>query len=84
MAGSAWTFADLDGRQLELVRLAERTLPADVVMVYEETDDAVSVDASTAVRGLQPVSLAPDELECLQGLERQVDGVAVAYRRAGH
>ena len=82
MAGSGWTFADLDKSHLELVRLAERTLPADVVMVYEEGGTGLAPDPARAVADLQPVPLAPDELECLQGLERQVEGIAVAYRRA--
>ena len=81
MPNSAWTFATLDGRELELVRLAERTLPVDVVMVYEQAAEGLRPDPGRAVVGLQPAALAPDELERLQGLERQVDGVAVAYER---
>jgi hypothetical protein len=81
MSDNAWAFADLDDRQLELVKLAERTLDADVVMVYEPSDEEFAVDARNLVADLQPVALDPSQLECLQGLEKQVDGVAVAYAR---
>jgi hypothetical protein len=81
MIDNAWAFADLDDSELELVRLAERTLDADVVMVYEPTDEEFAVDATGLAADLHPVALDPSQLECLQGLEKQVDGVAVAYAR---
>ncbi|MBA2372944.1 MAG: hypothetical protein H0V74_01905 [Chloroflexi bacterium] len=81
MSGNGWAFADLDEAQLELVRLAEQTLDADVVMVFEPTDPEFAVDAANLAPGLRPVRLEPSQLECLQGLEKQVDAVAVAYSR---
>jgi hypothetical protein len=33
--------------------------------------------------GLQPARLNDSQLECLQGLEKQLDAVVVAYRQAG-
>ena len=77
----AWTYADLDDRGLALVAEAERTLDTDIVMVYKPTRWG-SVDPDmVAAEHLHPVELEPDQLECMQGLESLVGGVAVAYRR---
>ncbi len=78
---SGWTFAELDTRSLALVAEAERTLDTDIVMVYRPTLWG-SVDPDTvAEEHLRPVELEASQLECLQGLEALVGGVAVAYRR---
>ena len=78
---AAWTFADLDQDQLGLVAEAERTLDADIVMVYREGRWS-SVDADVvADQGLRVEPLDGSQLEYLQGLERRVGGVLVAYRR---
>lgn len=78
MTDATWTWAMLDRRGVDAVREAEATLGADVVLVYSE--GAPDADG-TARAGLAPAPLTPSELECLQGLERQLGGVAVAYRR---
>jgi hypothetical protein len=77
----AWTFAQLDPAKLALVDEAERTLDTDIVMVYEPARYGLVDDEVVAEQGLAPVDLEPSQLECLQGLERMVGGVAVAYRR---
>jgi hypothetical protein len=80
MATAEWTLADLEPDQLALVAEAERTLDTDVVMAYKPTAYG-TVDPDTITAGLRPVDLEPSQLECLQGLERMVGGVLVAYRR---
>jgi hypothetical protein len=80
MAGS-WTFAELQPEQLALVTEAERTLDTDIVLVYAPADWGMVDDMTVQAQGLEPVALDPVQLECLQGLERMVGGVAVAYRR---
>ena len=60
---------------------AERTLDTDVVMVFQPTRWGTVDDRMLAAEGLHPVELEADQLECLQGLERLIGGVAVAYRR---
>ncbi len=80
MAAAEWTFADLEPEQLALVAEAERTLDTDVVMAYKPSPYG-TVDPETIADGLRPVDLEPTQLECLQGLERIVGGVLVAYRR---
>jgi hypothetical protein len=80
MATAEWTFADLEPEQLALVTEAERTLDTDVVMAYRPSPYG-TVDPETVAEGLRPVDLEPTQLECLQGLEKMVGGVLVAYRR---
>lgn len=76
-----WSYAELAPAQLALVTEAERTLATDVVMVYRPSAwGTVDPDVVTA-DGLRPVELEPSQLECLQGLETMVGGIAVAYRR---
>lgn len=77
----AWTYADLAPEQVALVDEAERTLDTDIVMVYRPTRFGTVDEELLAAEGLHPVELDPVQLECLQGLERMVGGVAVAYRR---
>jgi hypothetical protein len=80
MAAGGWIFADLAPDELALIDLAERTLDTDVVMAYRPSAWG-TVDPDTIGDGLQPAGLEASQLECLQGLERMVDGVLVAYRR---
>lgn len=79
MAAAEWTLADLEPAQLELVHEAERTLDTDVVLAYSPTRWG-TVDPDSIGTGLAPVELEASQLECLQGLERMVGGVLVAYR----
>lgn len=79
MAAGEWNYADLEPEQLELVHEAERTLDADVVMAYQPSSWG-TIDPTTLPENLRPAGLEASQLECLQGLERMVDGVLVAYR----
>jgi hypothetical protein len=79
MATARWNFANLEADQVALVAEAERTLNTDVVMAYEPSAWG-TVDPDTVGAGLDPADLEPSQLECLQGLERMVGGVLVAYR----
>ncbi len=77
MTETTWKWASLDAKGLELVQEAERTIGAEVVLVYAE--GGPRADATRL--GLRPASLDASQLECLQGMERMVGAVAVAYRR---
>lgn len=79
MTAAAWTYADLEPDQLALVQEAERTLGTAVVMAYQPSAYG-TIDPDALPDGLEPASLGPTELERLQGVERRVDGVLVAYR----
>lgn len=80
MSADGWTFADLAPDQLDLLNEAERTLDTDIVMAYAPSRWG-TVDPDTVADGLRPVDLEASQLECLQGLERMVGRVLVAYRR---
>ncbi len=79
MAAAEWTFAELEPAQVDLVHEAERTLDTDVVIAYAPSRWG-TVDPDAIGDGLTPVELEPSQLEYLQGLERKVGGVLVAYR----
>ena len=80
MATGGWNFADLEADEVALVVEAERTLDTDLVMAFEPSNWG-TIDPDTVVEGLDPAELEPSQLEWLQGLERRVGGVLVAYRR---
>ncbi len=79
MATGGWNYADLAPDQLAVVLEAERTLDADVVMAYQPSSWG-TLDPDSVPASLEPAGLEESELEFLRGLERQVDGVLVAYR----
>jgi hypothetical protein len=74
-----WSLAELEPAQIDLVHEAERTLDTDVVMAYAPSRWG-TVDPEAVGEHLRPVDLEASQLECLQGLERMVGGVLVAYR----
>ncbi len=79
MTAAEWTFAELEPAQVDLIHEAERTLGTDVVMAYTPSRWG-TVDPDAIGDGLTPVELEASQLEYLQGLERMVGGVLVAYR----
>jgi hypothetical protein len=79
MAVGGWNFADLEPEQVALVVEAERTLGTDLVMAYEPSAWG-TVDPESIGERLDPAELQTSQLEYLQGLERKVGGVLVAYR----
>ena len=79
MAVGGWNFADLEPEQVALVVEAERKLGTDLVMAYEPSAWG-TVDPESIGERLDPAELETSQLEYLQGLERKVGGVLVAYR----
>ena len=80
MSADGWTFADLEPEQLALISEAERTLDTDVVIAFAPSQWG-TIDPDTVADGMHPVELETSQIEYLQGLERKVGGVLVAYRR---
>ena len=76
-----WSFAELEPSQIDLVHEAECALGTDVVMAYTPSRFG-TIDADAVGETLTPVELEASQLEYLQGLERVVGGVLVAYRLA--
>jgi hypothetical protein len=77
MTTTEWSWADLTDDQLSKVATAEQSLGADYLLVYQPNPQ----DAGGAVRphGLRPASLTESQLECLHGLETQLQAIVVAY-----
>lgn len=76
-----WKIAQLNGEQVRMVEEAERGLGADYLVVFKE-DAGGAADPQFPTAGMvAPASLNNSQVECLQGLERALDAVAVAYRR---
>jgi hypothetical protein len=80
MTVGEWSFADLEADEVALVVEAERTLGSDLVLAYAPSRWG-TVDPDAVGEGLDPAELEESQLEYLQGIERKVGGVLVAYRR---
>ena len=80
MTNSHWTWANLTDIQRQQVAEAESTLGTDYLLVYQPGQHMAnqSVESSS---GLQVAALNPSQLECLQGLENQLQAVIVAYSK---
>lgn len=78
-----WTWARLNRDQLGLLREAEETLGADILMAYRQGERAEVKADVLAQTKLQAADLNESQLECLQGLERQLDSVVIAYQQGG-
>ena len=76
MTLSGWTWATLNQEQLQRVEIAEQTLGADILLVYQPDRQ---VAGATQPQGLQLAPLTESQLECLHGLETQLQAVVVAY-----
>jgi hypothetical protein len=74
-----WSFAELEPAQIDLLHEAERRLDTDVVMAYTPSRFG-TIDPDAVGEALTPVDLEASQLEYLQGVERRVGGVLVAYR----
>lgn len=74
-----WTWATLNEEQLQRVETAEQTLGADILLVYQPNPPAAGAAEATQPQGLQLAPLTESQLECLHGLETQLQAVVVAY-----
>lgn len=83
MNGNGWAWAKLTEDQIEMLLEGERTLGADILLAYEgNASNPVSGKASQT--NLKIAALDESQLECLQGLEKNMQSVVVvAYRKSG-
>ena len=79
MTTSGWTWAKLDDGQMQLLAEAERSLGAEYILVYKPTARTSSRAVEANVRKLSTAKLTESQMECLQGLEQQLQAIAVAY-----
>ena len=80
MMSKSWRWADLNEEQLEMVKEAETTLDVAYVLAFQPTEQAAD-DKSLRLAGAHVAHLTESQLECLQGLEAQLDATLVAYER---
>jgi len=83
MTDSHWTWANLTDIQRQQIAEAENTLGADYLLVYQPGQQMASQSVESS-GGLQVASLNPSQLECLQGLENQLQAVVIAYSKEEH
>jgi hypothetical protein len=81
MGNMGWTWADLTRKQLELIAEAERTLGTDYLLAYQAREQAGAGGTRSALNRMQVASLNESQLECLHGLEQQLQAVVVAYKQ---
>ncbi len=77
-----WMWADLTSEQLRLVMQAEKTLGNNVkyLVAYQQAEDSAG-NRSPRSSGQQRIAtLSESQMECLQGLEKQLSAVVVAYQ----
>ncbi|MCS3903807.1 hypothetical protein J2T55_001839 [Methylohalomonas lacus] len=75
-----WKLAELDNEQLAIVHEAEQSLHLDYLLLYRESDAHAA--AFRPPPELRFARLSDSEMECLQGMEKNLGAVAIAYERA--
>ncbi len=82
MDGSEWEWAKLNGDQLKLIVEAERTLGADYLLAFRRGGQSASRGIEPPKGGPRVARLNESQVECLQGLETQLQSIVVAYQQA--
>ncbi len=82
MTTQEWTWAHLNREQISLLRKAEATLGADILLAYHPESQPQAQAPKVAQMGLQVAALNESQLECLQGLEDMMQAVVIAYRQS--
>ncbi len=77
---TGWTWANLDRQQLEDLKEAERTLGARILLAYE-SDGQSKIQGNLFLQNdLKIAPLSASQVECLQGVEKKLGSVVVAYQ----
>ena len=79
MASKGWRWANLNSSQMEKLLEGEQTLGADVLMAYSNGVEPGPM--RLPIGNLVIAELDESQVECLQGLENNLQAVVVAYRR---
>jgi hypothetical protein len=80
---NGWKWARLDRERLEMIREAEQTLGSDILLAYQQGEQAELRGETISQMGVTVANLDESQLECLQGLEQKVAAVVIAYDRLG-
>ena len=81
MNGNGWAWAKLNDSQMEMLLEGERTLGADILLAYEASASNPFTGKASQVN-LEIAALDESQMECLQGLEKNMQSVVVAYRKS--
>jgi hypothetical protein len=82
MNGNGWAWANLSAGQMDQLLEGERTLGADILLAYAAYGSNPVMGKASQV-DLEIASLDESQVECLQGLEKNMQSVVVAYRKSG-
>ncbi len=82
MANNQWALADLNGERLRMLKEAEQTLGADILLAYERDKQPGVEETRLSESGLRVARLTEAQVECLRGLETKTQAVVIAYQRA--
>lgn len=82
MNSNEWTWAELNGEQLGLLKEGEETLGVDILLAYQQDERAKIKSEIMDQMSLRASDLDDSQLECLQGLETRIQAVVVAYQRS--
>jgi hypothetical protein len=66
---------------MDLLKEGEDTLGADILLAYQQDQQAQAASESISGYGLRVADLNESQLECLQGLEQKMEAVVIAYAR---
>jgi hypothetical protein len=80
---NVWKWARLDRERLEMIREAEQTLGSDILLAYQQGEQAELRGETISQMGVKVANLDESQLECLHGLEQKVAAVVIAYDRLG-
>ena len=81
MSSTAWDWANLKPEQLKELKEGEATLALKPVrlLAYQPAQQPKVQQKKVAEAGLQVAALNASQLECLEGLEKKLSSVVVAY-----
>lgn len=80
MANNGWTWANLSGEQLGMLHEGEQTLGAAILLAYQQDQNDTIQVGNFSQSSLQVASLNESQIECLQGLEKNMQAIVVAYQ----
>jgi hypothetical protein len=83
MNDTKWAWAKLSGDKLTALEEAEQTLGAgvDILMAYQQSDRGFVSSENFSNGKLQIAPINDSQVECLQGLEKHLQAVVIAYSK---
>ena len=81
MDDDAWTWAELNRQQLNAISNAEQTLGADYLLAFQPRQTSDSPPGEVIGDDVQPADLSESQIDCLRGLEQQIQATVVAYKQ---